>query len=96
MAALKPFGYEVINLGGDRPIRLDYVIEQISQLVGRKAIIERRPAHPADVPATWANVEKARRLLDWTPQISLEEGLRRTADWYRDNRAEILPIELGD
>jgi UDP-glucuronate 4-epimerase len=96
VAAIKPLGFEVINLGGDRPIRLDYVISQIAELVGRQPIIEYRPAHPADVPATWANVAKARRLLNWVPEVSLEEGLRRTAAWYRANRAEILPLELGD
>ena len=96
VAALKPFGFEVINLGGDRPIRLDFVIAEIAKLVGREPIIEYRPAHPADVPATWANVAKAQQLLDWTPQVAIEEGLRRTVEWYRENRAEILPIELGD
>ena len=80
VAALRPLGFDVINLGGDRPIRLDYVIEQISELVGRQATIRYAPAHPADVPATWANVEKAARILDWRPQVPLEEGLRRTAE----------------
>ena len=89
-------GFDVINLGGDRPIRLDYVIEQIGQLVGRRPMIQYAPAHPADVPATWANVEKAGRILDWKPQVSLEEGLRRTAEWYRENREMILPLDLGE
>ncbi len=96
VAALKPFGYEVINLGGDRPIRMDYVIEQIAGLVGQRPVIEHRPAHPADVPATWANVAKAQRLLDWTPQVAIEEGLRRSVAWYQENRAEILPIAMGE
>jgi UDP-glucuronate 4-epimerase len=96
VAALKPLGFEVINLGGDRPIRLDYVISQIAELVGRKPIIEYRPAHPADVPATWANVAKARQLLDWLPEVAIEEGLHRTAVWYRENRVEILPLDMGD
>jgi len=78
IAALRPLGYEVINLGGDRPVRLSAIIEQISQLVGRPAQIEHRPAHPADVPATWAHVAKARQLLDWSPQVPIEEGLRRS------------------
>jgi nucleoside-diphosphate-sugar epimerase len=96
VAALRPLGFDVINLGGDRPIRLDYVIEQIAELVGRRPVIRYAPAHPADVPATWANVEKAAQLLDWKPQVSLEEGLRRTAEWYRANREMVLPLELGD
>lgn len=96
VAALRPLGFDVINLGGDRPIRLDYVIEQIAELVGRRPVIQYAPAHPADVLATWANVEKAGRILDWKPQVPLEEGLRRTAEWYRANREMILPLSLGD
>lgn len=96
VAALRPLGFDTINLGGDRPMRLDYVIEQIGELVGRRPVIQYAPAHPADVPATWANVEKAGRILDWKPQISLEEGLRRTAVWYRANREMILTLDLGN
>ncbi|HKD37981.1 MAG TPA: hypothetical protein VKB78_14310, partial [Pirellulales bacterium] len=59
-------------------------------------IINYRPAHPADVPATRANVEKARNLLNWVPQVAIEEGLRRTADWYRANRDEILKLDIGE
>jgi UDP-glucuronate 4-epimerase len=95
IAALKPLGFEVINLGGNRPVRLDYVIERIAELFGRTPTVHYRPADPADVRATWANVEKARGQLDWIPQVGIEEGLRRTADWYRANRAEILPLEFG-
>jgi UDP-glucuronate 4-epimerase len=95
IAAIRPLGFEAINLGGDRPFALAEVIEQVSSLLGRRAVIEYRPAHPADVPATWANVQKALRLLDWTPQVSLEEGLRRTVEWYRANRALALSLNLG-
>ncbi len=96
IAALRPLGYEAINLGGDRPVKLSAIIEQISELVGRPAQIEYQPAHPADVPATWADIGKAARLLDWSPQVSVEEGLRRSVDWYRANREMVLPLELGD
>jgi nucleoside-diphosphate-sugar epimerase len=72
------------------------VIEQIAQLVGKKPQIDRRPVHPADVPATWADISKARQLLDWSPQVSLEEGLARAVAWYRENRAVALPLKLGD
>ncbi len=96
IAGLKPFGYEVINLGGDRPVRLSAIIDQIAGLVGRKPTIEHRPAHPADVPATWADIGKARRLLKWSPQVPIEEGLRRSVEWYQENREAVLPLELGD
>ncbi len=96
VAALRPLGYEVINLGGDRPTKLSAIIDQIGQLVGRQPQIEHRPAHPADVPATWADVGKARRLLEWAAEVSVEEGLRRSVQWYRENRDMVLPLQLGD
>ncbi len=96
VAGLKPLGYEVINLGGDRPVQLNAVIEEIARLVDRRPQIDRRPAHRADVRATWADIDKAKRLLDWSPQVSLEEGLRRCVEWYRANRQFVLPLELGD
>lgn len=96
IAAIRPLGYEVINLGGDRPVRLDTVIEEISRLVGNRPQIDRRPAHPADVPATWADIGRARQLLGWRPEVAIEEGLRRSAAWYFENRAMALPLELGD
>ena len=86
IAALKPLGFEAINLGGDRVTALNTVIEQIAELTGKKPQIEYRPAHPADVPTTWADVSKAARLLDWKPQVRIEEGIRRSVEWYYDNR----------
>jgi nucleoside-diphosphate-sugar epimerase len=96
IAGLDPFGYEVINLGGDRPVRLSAIIDQIGALVGRQPEIDYRPAHPADVRATWADVSKAAKLLNWSPRVAIEEGLRRSVEWYRENREAVLPLELGD
>ncbi len=96
LAALVPLGYEVVNLGSDRPVALSSVIEQISALVGRPAHIDRRPPHPADVPATWADISKARSLLGWAPQVALEEGLARCVAWYQEHRDFVLPLPLGD
>ncbi len=96
IAGLAPLGYEVINLGGDRPVPLCEIIRQIGCLTGKEPIIQHRPAHPADVPATWANVEKARDLLGWKSEVSVEEGLRRCVDWYGENRKLVLKLELGD
>jgi nucleoside-diphosphate-sugar epimerase len=72
------------------------VIEQIATLVGKRPRFDRRPAHPADVPATWANIAKANRLLGWSPQVSIEEGLQRSVAWYRENQALALSLDLGD
>lgn len=92
---LKPLGYEVINLGGDRPVPLRDIIDKIGELTGREPIAEHRAAHPADVPATWANVEKARRLLGWTSEVPVEEGLHRCVKWYQENGELARKIDLG-
>jgi UDP-glucuronate 4-epimerase len=86
IAALKPLGYEIINLGGDRPVSLKWIIETIEHLVGKPAVWQTQPMHPADVKATWADITKARALLGWEPQVSVEEGLRRSVEWYLANR----------
>ena len=58
----------------------------IEQATGREAIIERLPGHPADIPRTWAHVEKARALLGWKAEVPLEQGVAALVSWYRENR----------
>jgi nucleoside-diphosphate-sugar epimerase len=94
IAAIKPLGYEVINLGGDRPIELNTVISQIAKYVERAPVIVWRDAHAADVPATWAAIEKARSLLNWSPQTTVEQGLQACVEWYRGNRSMASRIKL--
>lgn len=96
IAALRPLGYQIINLGGDRPIRLSELIQKISALVGRPAEIRTLPAHPADMKATWADISKASSLLDWRPQWSVEQGLQASVDWYREHRDLALSLDLED
>jgi len=84
---LKPLGYEIINLGGHQIITMNELIQMIESLTGRKAVVEHLPLHPADALANNADVQKARRLLDWQPRFTLEEGVRRLVDWYLTERA---------
>lgn len=83
---LQPAGYEVINLGNDQPRSMNETIRILEELIGRKAIIEHLPPQSADMPATWADIRKARELLGWKPDVPLEEGLRRLVDWYLAER----------
>ena len=85
IAALKPVGYEIINLGSDTPVVLMDAIRLVEEKLGKKALLEFKPRHPADVPATWADVGKAQRLLDWRPIVSFEQGVTNLVDWYREN-----------
>ena len=86
VAALKPVGYEIINLGNDRPVVLADAIGLIEDCLEKKARIQYAPTHPTDVRATWADISRARELLGWHPEVPVEEGIRRTVDWYRENR----------
>ncbi len=86
VATLRPIGYETINLGSDKPVVLMNAIRILEELLGKKARIEYRPMHPADVPATWADISKAEKLLSWRPQIGIEQGLAELVGWYQENR----------
>ncbi len=94
VAALAPLGYEIFNLGGDRPHKVMELIQLIERRLGRSAEIEFAPAHPADVLATWADIRKAEKLLGWRPQVSLEEGISRAVEWYEAERhwASEIPV----
>lgn len=86
LASLQATGYSLFNLGGDHPHTILEMIRILSEKLGKKPQIEHRPSHPADVPCTWADIERARTQLGWEPVVSLEEGLARTIQWYRENR----------
>ena len=92
---LKPLGYEVVNLGSDKPVVLSEAVRSVEDLAGRKAQTQHTPRHPADVPATWAAVGKAERLLGWRPQWSFESGVRELVSWYQANREWASEIETS-
>lgn len=96
IAAIKPVGYDTINLGSDGPVKLIEVIRKIESLVGREAKINYRPAHPADVPATWADIQQAGKLLNWRPETTIDAGLKACVDWYLENRTVAQQLALGD
>jgi nucleoside-diphosphate-sugar epimerase len=95
IAALKPVGYEVVNLGSDRPAVLMDTIRLVEQKLEEKAKIDYKPAHAADVPATWADISKARRLLMWQPETSLDQGIQQLVDWYQQNEKWAREIETS-
>jgi UDP-glucuronate 4-epimerase len=95
IAALKPLGYEIINLGSDSPHLLSETIEIIEELTGKKADLVYSDAHKADVRATWANIDKARDVLGWQPETDLRGGLTALVEWYMDNREWAREIDTG-
>lgn len=96
VAARKPVGFEVINLGSDHPFQLLDVIHQIESKVGKSAMIEHREQAPADVRATWADIHKARELLDWEPATQLDQGLGDCVDWYVQNKDWARLVHTSD
>jgi UDP-glucuronate 4-epimerase len=79
----KEFGYQIFNLGESQTVRLTYLIEVLEKAMGKKAVIDRQPVQPGDVPITYANIAKARSLLGYTPGIKIDAGIPLFVDWFR-------------
>ena len=93
---LIPKGFNIINLGGNRPYSLNDLIGMIERELGKKAAMEHKPFQKTDLYATWADIRRAQRLLKWQPVTDLEEGIRKTVGWYRENREWVKDIGLVD
>ena len=82
-AADRPLGYELLNLGRGEPVLLADFVRFIEELAGRKARLVPTPMMEADVPYTYADIGKARRLLGYDPQVPVREGVTRFWQWYQ-------------
>ncbi len=97
LAMEKNVGYEIINLGGGKnPISLKTIIQKLENLLGKKAKIDYKPFHKADMKETWADIEKAGKILGWIPKISIDEGLSKTVDWYKTNKNWLKDISIEE
>lgn len=96
VAGLAPLGCEVVNLGAGAPVPLREVLRFVESRVGRAARVVESPPHPADAPATWADIAKARRLLGWTPRTAWQDGVQRLVDWYAENRSWARQVGTSD
>ena len=81
----KEFGWEIFNLGESRTVPLSRLIELLEESLGQKAIVDRRPPQPGDVPITFANIDKARSRLGYSPRVTIEQGIPLFVDWFRQN-----------
>lgn len=79
-------GYEIINLGGRHPVTLQEMIDTVAAACGTSPTIEQLPMQPGDVNRTFADVEKAERLLDYRPGVDFKAGVRTFVDWYRQRQ----------
>jgi len=91
--ALKPLGFEIINLGGHEVVTINKIVSMLEERIGKNAMITHQPFHPADVHSNHADTSKAKALLGWKPQIGLEEGMNRLVDWYMQERTWASQIE---
>ncbi|MDP3956293.1 MAG: SDR family NAD(P)-dependent oxidoreductase [bacterium] len=83
LALIKPYGFEIVNLGCGEPISLSLMVEEIESALRKKAIIEYRETNNADAPITHADISKAKKLYNFSPKISFSVGIRK----YIDSRA---------
>lgn len=78
----KELGYEIFNLGESETISLSRMIELLEGALGKKALIDRQPLQPGDVPLTFANIAKAREKLGYNPKMPFEHGIKSFVDWF--------------
>lgn len=81
-----PHDFEVINLGNNTPVSLKELLTTFEKVLGVTAKVKSRPSHTASVEVTCADITKAKKVLNWEPCVSLEEGIARLLAWFRTNR----------
>ena len=90
--ALKPLGYEIINLGGHEVITINNLIKLLEEFIGKQAKVEYGPPNLADMYSNWADVSKANELLRWKPRVGLREGVKKLVEWYAAERSWVSGI----
>jgi nucleoside-diphosphate-sugar epimerase len=91
--ALKPVGFEIINLGGHEVITINNLIKLIEDVTGKKADVVHGPPNLADMRSNWADVGKADELLGWEPQYDMRAGVEKLVEWYNAEREWAKDIE---
>ena len=86
-ATQKEFGFQIFNLGESQTVTLDRLVELIEAALGKKAVIDRQPMQPGDVPLTFADISKARARLGYQPRVKIEPGIKLFAEWYKKSHS---------
>ncbi|MEO5804115.1 MAG: GDP-mannose 4,6-dehydratase, partial [Verrucomicrobiota bacterium] len=79
----KEFGFEIFNLGESQTVTLSYLIELLENSLGKKAVINRQQLQPGDVPITFADISKAKKMLGYSPSVKIEQGIPRFVEWFQ-------------
>ncbi len=96
LLSIRDVGFEPVNIGGGNPVALNDVIEMIEDGLGRKAVLKNEPMHPADSEATGADISKAKKLLGWEPEVSIQSGVRSCVEWYVENRDWVSRLRVPE
>lgn len=96
LLGVKEVGFEIINLGGNHPYTINEAISLIEKYLGKRANIINKPFPQCDIPATWADISKANSILNWSPSVSFEEGIKKTINWCLENKDIVENIILKD
>ena len=88
-AIYRPSAYEIINIGGANTIDVKRLIELIETALGVKASVRYGEIMPGDVPITYADVTKAKKLLGFSPKVRIEEGVQRYVKWFLERRSRL-------
>lgn len=89
-------GFNIINLGGNHPYSINELISLVEKELGSKAVINYKDFEKTDIVATWADIQKAKKLLGWQPLTDLPSGIKKTVAWYKENRHWIKDVKLVD
>lgn len=81
----KKFNFEIFNLGNHTPITLNKMIATLEKVIGKKAKIEQKLIPAGDVMRTYANISKAKKLLNWEPKTPYKQGVKKLVEWFKDD-----------
>lgn len=79
--------FEIFNLGESQTVELNYLINLLEENIGKKAIINRQPLQQGDVPLTYADITKAKTLLDYNPTTKIDDGIKKFTAWLKDTHS---------
>jgi len=82
-------GYEIWNLGGSHAITLAELVEKIAARLGVRPEVEQLPMQPGEVERTWADIDKAQRVLGWSPRVGIDRGLDLFLAWFREEQQSL-------
>ena len=79
------YDFEIFNLGNSETIKLKELIDLIGEKMDLEPDIDQQPEQPGDVPITYADISKSKEILNYDPQVTIEEGVEQFVSWFKDN-----------